>query len=68
MGTPYAHSRTTLVWVAATIVGACYGVFLISAALRLPSALIHPIARERRWLIAALAVLGRASVPSATPS
>jgi hypothetical protein len=42
------------VWVAATIVGACYGVFLISAALRLPSALIHPIARERRCLIAAL--------------
>jgi hypothetical protein len=42
------------VWVAATIVGACYGVFLISAALWLPSALIHPIARERRWLIAAL--------------
>jgi uncharacterized membrane protein YhhN len=66
-------------WVAAAIVGACYGVFLIVAALRLPSgaelasqftlqpaakaltamllavaALTHPIARERRWLIAAL--------------
>lgn len=64
---------------AAAIVGACYGVFLIVAALRLPSgaelagqftlqpaakaltamllavaALTHPIARERRWLIAAL--------------
>jgi uncharacterized membrane protein YhhN len=37
MGTPYAQSRTRLVWVAATIVGACYGVFLIVTALRLPS-------------------------------
>jgi uncharacterized membrane protein YhhN len=37
MGTPYARSRTRLVWVAATIVGACYGVFLIVTALRLPS-------------------------------
>src|SRR6476620_5208871 len=79
MGTPYAHSRTRLLWVAAAIVGACYGVFLVVAALRLPSgaeltgqftlqpavkaltavllalaALTHPIARERRWLIAAL--------------
>jgi uncharacterized membrane protein YhhN len=60
-------------------VGACYGIFLIITALRLPSgadrtgqftlqpavkaltavllavaALTHPIARERRWLIAAL--------------
>jgi uncharacterized membrane protein YhhN len=65
--------------VAAALVGACYGVFLIITALRLPSgaeltgqfmlqpavkaltavllviaALTHPIARERRWLIAAL--------------
>jgi hypothetical protein len=55
------------VWVAATIVGACYGVFLISAAPRLPSALTHLIARERRWLISAL-LFARASVPSATPS
>lgn len=64
---------------AAAIVGACYGIFLIVTALRLPSgaeltgqfrlqpaakaltamllavaALTHPIARERRWLIAAL--------------
>jgi uncharacterized membrane protein YhhN len=64
---------------AAAIVGAGYGVFLIVTALRLPSgaeltgqftlqpavkaltavllavaALTHPIARERRWLIAAL--------------
>ena len=63
----------------AAIVGACYGGFLIVAALRLPpgaeltgqftlqpavkaltavllaiAALTHPIARERRWLIAAL--------------
>src|SRR5260370_31220293 len=37
MGTPYAQTRTRLVWVAATIVGACYGVFLIVTALRLPS-------------------------------
>jgi uncharacterized membrane protein YhhN len=65
--------------VTAAIVGACYGGFLIVAALRLPpgaeltgqftlqpavkaltavllaiAALTHPIARERRWLIAAL--------------
>jgi uncharacterized membrane protein YhhN len=65
--------------VAAAIVGACYGVFLVITALRLPAgaeltgqftlqpavkaltavllavaALTHPIARERRWLIAAL--------------
>jgi uncharacterized membrane protein YhhN len=37
MGTPYKHSRTRLLWVAAAIVGACYGVFLIATALRLPS-------------------------------
>ena len=79
MGTPYADSRTRLLWVAAAIVGTGYGVFLIVTALRLPSgaeltgqftlqpavkaltavllavaALTHPIARERRWLIAAL--------------
>ena len=71
--------RTRLLWVAAAVVGACYGVFLIVTALRLPSgaeltgqfalqpavkaltavllavaALTHPIARERRWLVAAL--------------
>jgi uncharacterized membrane protein YhhN len=65
--------------VAAAVVGACYGVFLLVTALRLPSgaeltgqfalqpaakaltavllaaaALPHPIARERRWLVAAL--------------
>jgi uncharacterized membrane protein YhhN len=65
--------------VAAAVVGACYGIFLILTALRLPSgaeltgqfalqpavkaltavllagaALTHPIARERRWLVAAL--------------
>jgi uncharacterized membrane protein YhhN len=65
--------------VAAAVVGACYGVFLLVTALRLPSgealtgqfalqpaakafaavllagaALTHPIARERRWLLAAL--------------
>ena len=37
MGTPYARPRTRLLWVAAVIVGAGYGVFLIVTALRLPS-------------------------------
>jgi uncharacterized membrane protein YhhN len=37
MGPRYAHSRTTLLWVAAAIVGAGYGVFLIATAVRLPS-------------------------------
>ena len=37
MGTPYADSRTRLLWVAAAIVGTGYGVFLIVTALRLPS-------------------------------
>jgi uncharacterized membrane protein YhhN len=37
MGTPYAHSPTRLLWLAAAIVGAGYGVFLIVTALRLPS-------------------------------
>jgi uncharacterized membrane protein YhhN len=79
MGTRYAHRRTRLLWVAAAIVGACYGIFLVVTALRLPAgaeltgqfalqpaakalaavvlavaALTHPVARERRWLVAAL--------------
>src|SRR6185312_7864959 len=79
MGTRYAAPRTRLLWVGAAVVGACYGIFLIVTALRLPSgaeltgqfalqpavkalaavllalaALTHPIARERRWLVAAL--------------
>ncbi|WP_110316077.1 lysoplasmalogenase [Mycolicibacterium moriokaense] len=37
MGTRYAHPRTRLLWVAAAVVGACYGIFLILTALRLPS-------------------------------
>jgi uncharacterized membrane protein YhhN len=37
MGTPYARSRTRLLWAAAAIVGAGYGIFLILTALRLPS-------------------------------
>jgi len=37
MGTPYADSRTRLLWVAAAIVGTGYGVLLIVTALRLPS-------------------------------
>jgi uncharacterized membrane protein YhhN len=37
MGTRYAHSPTRLLWLAAAIVGAGYGVFLILTALRLPS-------------------------------
>ncbi len=79
MRTRYAHPRTRLLWVAAAVVGAGYGIFLLVTALRLPSgaeltgqfalqpavkalaavllavaAVTHPIARERRWLIAAL--------------
>jgi uncharacterized membrane protein YhhN len=37
MGTPYAHARTRLLWIAAAIVAAGYGVFLIATALRLPA-------------------------------
>jgi uncharacterized membrane protein YhhN len=37
METPYAHARTRLLWVAAAIVGAGYGVFLIVTELRLPA-------------------------------
>lgn len=37
MGTPYAHPRTRLLWAAAAVVGAGYGIFLILTALRLPS-------------------------------
>jgi len=73
------HPRTKLLWVAAAVVAAGYGVFLLITALRLPAgadltgqfvlqpavkataavllavaALFHPIARERRWLVAAL--------------
>ncbi|MCV7283203.1 lysoplasmalogenase [Mycolicibacterium flavescens] len=79
MKTPYGHPRTRLLWVAAGTVGACYGLFLLVTALRLPAgaeltgqfalqpavkataavllaiaALGHPVARERRWLVAAL--------------
>ena len=79
MSSPYVHPRTKLLWVAAAVVAAGYGVFLLITALRLPAgadltgqfvlqpavkataavllavaALFHPIARERRWLVAAL--------------
>lgn len=79
MGSPYAAPWTRLFWVLAVAVGAGYGVFLVTVALRVPAgaeltgqfalqpavkaaaavllavaALRHPIARERRWLIAAL--------------
>jgi uncharacterized membrane protein YhhN len=37
MGTPYAPARTRLFWALAAVTGACYGVFLIVTALRLPS-------------------------------
>jgi uncharacterized membrane protein YhhN len=37
MGTPYAHPRTRLLWAAAAVVAAVYGVFLIVTAVRLPS-------------------------------
>jgi uncharacterized membrane protein YhhN len=36
MGTPYAHRRTTGLWVAAALAGAGYGLFLVVTALRLP--------------------------------
>ncbi|MGV0792534.1 lysoplasmalogenase [Mycolicibacterium sp. XJ1819] len=36
MGTPYAHRRTRRLWTAAAVVGACYGVFLVVTAARLP--------------------------------
>jgi uncharacterized membrane protein YhhN len=80
MGTPYAPRRTRSLWVAAAVVGAGYGLFLIVTAVRLPSgaeltgqftlqpavkalaavllavaAASHPIRRERRWLVLALA-------------
>ncbi len=37
MESPYANRRTRLLWVAAAVVGACYGVFLIITALRQPA-------------------------------
>jgi uncharacterized membrane protein YhhN len=37
METPYAHARTRLLWMAAAVVGAGYGVLLIVTALRLPA-------------------------------
>src|SRR5258705_2001167 len=37
MRTRYARPRTRLLWVAAAVVGACYGIFLILTALRLPT-------------------------------
>lgn len=37
MGTPYAPRRTRSLWVAAAVVGACYGIFLIVTAVRLPA-------------------------------
>jgi uncharacterized membrane protein YhhN len=37
MGTPYAHRRTTGLWVAAALSGAGYGVFLVVTAFRLPA-------------------------------
>jgi hypothetical protein len=36
MGTPYAHRRTTGLWVVAALAGAGYGLFLVVTALRLP--------------------------------
>ena len=78
-GRPYADGRTRLLWVAAALAAAGYGIFLIVTATRLPAgadltgqfalqpevkalaavllagaALTHPVARERRWLVAAL--------------
>jgi uncharacterized membrane protein YhhN len=67
MGTPYAHSRTKLLWVAAAIVGACYGVFLIVTAVLLAVPIWWAYATSP-LLITAGFFFGRASVPSATPS
>ena len=67
---------------AATIVGACYGVFLIVTALRLPSGAdltgqftLQPAVKALTavllavaWLMSAGFSFGHASVPSATPS
>lgn len=36
-GTPHGRPRTRLLWVAAAVVGACYGTFLIVTAPRLPA-------------------------------
>jgi uncharacterized membrane protein YhhN len=44
MGTRYAHSPTRLLWLAAAIVGAGYGVFLVVTALRLPSGAVMVLA------------------------
>jgi uncharacterized membrane protein YhhN len=38
MESPYAHRRTRLLWLAAAVVGACYGTFLIITALHQPTA------------------------------
>jgi uncharacterized membrane protein YhhN len=79
-GTPKTYSaRLTQLWVAAAVVGAAYGIFLVVAALQSPAgaeltgrfpgqpvvkalmavllaaaAVLHPIVRERRWLLGAL--------------
>jgi hypothetical protein len=69
MGTRYAHARTRLLWVAAAVVGAGYGIFLIVTALRQPSGAeltgqfaLQPV------LITAGFFFARSSVSSATPS
>lgn len=76
---PAGDTRTRLLWCAAAVVAACYGVFLIfttarvgigaeltgqfagqpavkasAAVLLAGAAALHPVVRERRWLVAAL--------------
>jgi uncharacterized membrane protein YhhN len=92
MGTTYASSRSRIAWVAAGVVGAAYGAFLVVTAARLPSgadltgqfalqpavkaltavllavaALGHRVARERRWLVAALALSAAGDALLAVP-
>ncbi|MEO3760438.1 lysoplasmalogenase [Mycobacterium sp. B14F4] len=64
MRTPYVHPRTRLLWVAAAAVGACYGVFLLVTALRLPAGAdltgqftLQPAAKAAAAVLLALAAL-----------
>jgi uncharacterized membrane protein YhhN len=63
-GTPYAHPHTARLWVAAAIVAAGYGVFLIVTALRLPSGteLTGQFALQPAVKAAAAVLLGTAAL------
>jgi uncharacterized membrane protein YhhN len=70
-GTPYASARTRLLWMAAAIVGAGYGAFLIVTALRLPAgaelagqfALQTGVKASTAVLLAVAALLARLPTP-----